>query len=60
MFFFFFFKQKTAYEIYKVTGVQTCALPILRFGGGTVLMETQINLLTVEVLQLLFPEERDP
>src|SRR5256885_540643 len=25
---FFFFKQKTAYEIYKVTGVQTCALPI--------------------------------
>src|SRR2546426_9074451 len=26
--FFFFFKQKTAYEIYKVTGVQTCALPI--------------------------------
>src|SRR3712207_8265594 len=26
-FFFFFFKQKTAYEI-GVTGVQTCALPI--------------------------------
>src|SRR5256885_2545706 len=26
--YFFFFKQKTAYEIYKVTGVQTCALPI--------------------------------
>jgi len=25
--FFFFFKQKTAYEI-GVTGVQTCALPI--------------------------------
>ena len=25
-----FFKQKTAYEIYlRVTGVQTCALPIL-------------------------------
>src|SRR5256885_10959597 len=24
----FFFKQKAAYEIYKVTGVQTCALPI--------------------------------
>src|SRR5258707_3505925 len=26
--FFFFFKQKTAYEIIGVTGVQTCALPI--------------------------------
>src|SRR5437867_7046647 len=26
--FFFFFKQKTAYEIRTVTGVQTCALPI--------------------------------
>src|SRR6266542_6192563 len=25
---FFFFKQKTAYEIATVTGVQTCALPI--------------------------------
>src|SRR2546430_9612208 len=25
---FFFFKQKTAYEILTVTGVQTCALPI--------------------------------
>src|SRR6266536_5217603 len=25
---FFFFKQKTAYEIPLVTGVQTCALPI--------------------------------
>src|SRR3712207_3748702 len=25
----FFFKQKTAYEILAVTGVQTCALPIL-------------------------------
>ena len=25
----FFFKQKTAYEINRVTGVQTCALPIL-------------------------------
>src|SRR2546425_8293133 len=25
---FFFFKQKTAYEIKLVTGVQTCALPI--------------------------------
>src|SRR2546429_2812023 len=27
-FVFFFFKQKTAYEIVAVTGVQTCALPI--------------------------------
>src|SRR2546421_9700099 len=27
---FFFFKQKTAYEILIVTGVQTCALPIYR------------------------------
>src|SRR5881396_4243071 len=26
--FIFFFKQKTAYEMYEVTGVQTCALPI--------------------------------
>src|SRR3712207_7281146 len=26
----FFFKQKTAYEIIGVTGVQTCALPILQ------------------------------
>src|SRR3712207_8028834 len=26
--FFFFFKQKTAYEILALTGVQTCALPI--------------------------------
>src|SRR3712207_8835800 len=25
---YFFFKQKTAYEILAVTGVQTCALPI--------------------------------
>src|SRR5256885_3263990 len=29
-FFFFFFKQKTAYEITRWTGVQTCALPISR------------------------------
>src|SRR3712207_7368444 len=29
---FFFFKQKTAYEI-GVTGVQTCALPISSRGG---------------------------
>src|SRR5210317_2568550 len=29
---FFFFKQKTAYEILNVTGVQTCALPISMFG----------------------------
>src|SRR5689334_24734430 len=28
---FFFFKQKTAYEIGTVTGVQTCALPISTF-----------------------------
>src|SRR5207248_7380791 len=28
IFLFFFFKQKTAYEIRTVTGVQTCALPI--------------------------------
>src|SRR3712207_8542919 len=27
---FFFFKQKTAYEILAWTGVQTCALPIFR------------------------------
>src|ERR1041385_9396040 len=27
--FFFFFKQKTAYDMLAVTGVQTCALPIL-------------------------------
>src|SRR3712207_7211770 len=27
-YFFFFFKQKTAYEILGMTGVQTCALPI--------------------------------
>src|SRR3712207_9077284 len=27
---FFFFKQKTAYEILALTGVQTCALPIWR------------------------------
>src|SRR3712207_3792495 len=35
MVFFFFFKQKTAYEILGVTGVQTCALPIYgyRFNG---------------------------
>src|SRR5258708_14931688 len=30
---FFFFKQKTAYEMIWWTGVQTCALPIL-FGRG--------------------------
>src|SRR2546430_10461043 len=28
LYFFFCFKQKTAYEILTVTGVQTCALPI--------------------------------
>src|SRR3712207_4404376 len=28
----FFFKQKTAYEILALTGVQTCALPILHLG----------------------------
>src|SRR5882757_10440442 len=33
LFFFFFFKQKTAYEI-GVTGVQTCALPILDAVAG--------------------------
>src|SRR5690606_14678645 len=31
--FIFFFKQKTAYEIFHVTGVQTCALPIFGIGG---------------------------
>src|SRR2546427_9388656 len=31
--FFFFFKQKTAYEILTVTGVQTCALPISLSAG---------------------------
>src|SRR3712207_8428719 len=35
--FFFFFKQKTAYEIFGVTGVQTCALPIcITVGVGVV------------------------
>src|SRR5215204_5831772 len=29
----FFFKQKTAYEIHCVTGVQTCALPISGLDG---------------------------
>src|SRR5689334_23772198 len=29
---FFFFKQKTAYEMGTVTGVQTCALPISDVG----------------------------
>src|SRR5437588_2373996 len=32
---FFFFKQKTAYEIHCVTGVQTCALPIYRRAGSS-------------------------
>src|SRR5438445_7515394 len=31
----FFFKQKTAYEIIGVTGVQTCALPILMKPNST-------------------------
>src|SRR3712207_8794303 len=30
----FFFKQKTAYEIIGVTGVQTCALPISAADGS--------------------------
>src|SRR5262249_57922292 len=34
VFVFFFFKQKTAYEIWSVTGVQTCALPIYVAGAG--------------------------
>src|SRR2546427_9480679 len=33
---FFFFKQKTAYEILTVTGVQTCALPICPVAGDLV------------------------
>src|SRR5437867_4838909 len=33
--FFFFFKQKTAYEIRTVTGVQTCALPISALGAAS-------------------------
>src|SRR3712207_7282365 len=32
---FFFFKQKTAYEILAWTGVQTCALPIFPYLGDT-------------------------
>src|SRR6201989_3728871 len=32
--FVFFFKQKTAYEIHRLTGVQTCALPICRVDAG--------------------------
>src|SRR3546814_17189087 len=32
--FFFFFKQKTAYEMRISDGVQTCALPISLPGGG--------------------------
>src|SRR5438046_4633282 len=32
----FFFKQKTAYEIWSVTGVQTCALPISAASRSTV------------------------
>src|SRR5689334_23411956 len=31
---FFFFKQKTAYEMGTVTGVQTCALPISEIPYG--------------------------
>src|SRR5256885_10491823 len=34
MFFFFFFQAEDGIRDYKVTGVQTCALPISRGGGG--------------------------
>src|SRR6266542_4975314 len=45
---FFFFKQKTAYEIATVTGVQTCALPIFRYD-----LQRQIN----NALKTLTPRE---
>src|SRR5215204_3200017 len=41
LFCFFFFKQKTAYEIHCVTGVQTCALPI--YGNVQVVREDPRN-----------------
>src|SRR5205807_6193734 len=34
-FLFFFFQAEDGIRDYKVTGVQTCALPISRPGGGT-------------------------
>src|SRR2546426_4835291 len=34
--FFFFFQAEDGIRDYKVTGVQTCALPILEVGGGLV------------------------
>ena len=34
VFFFFFFQAEDGIRDYKVTGVQTCALPIWGFGGG--------------------------
>ena len=45
VFIFFFFKQKTAYEIGSVTGVQTCALPI---SGG---MQQRLQLARVLVTE---------
>src|SRR3712207_4479371 len=42
--FFFFFKQKTAYEILGVTGVQTCALPIYVAVAGLPMMNGTVAL----------------
>src|SRR5688500_20381852 len=40
---FFFFQAEDGIRDYKVTGVQTCALPILRMGGTPMPPEMQMQ-----------------
>src|SRR3712207_8638016 len=47
---FFFFKQKTAYEILALTGVQTCALPISIRQGRSV--DTTMGFTPIEGLMM--------
>src|SRR2546426_8878176 len=44
IFFFFFFQAEDGRRVYKVTGVQTCALPISRLGHTTPSASVEIEL----------------
>src|SRR5205807_5171624 len=50
VFFFFFFQAEDGIRDYKVTGVQTCALPILIAADEGIMPQTEEHLAIVELL----------